>query len=462
MPTLWRVMGTLLVLALGAGVWALTTPVPWGPADENDQAPTSLALRWSPVTGATRYRVPLSSAHTHNEFTTTTTRFPLADLPVGVAFTWCVRAENAHGSGAWAPDHHFTTQRPTLPGKLVLSIAGPNSSLLYTLNADGSDLRRLSAPFASAHPFTSPGGQQLTTAMDYAPVFSPDGSKIAFCSTRDGSAALYLMNADGSGVTCLTHDAQRECSQPCFTPDGRRLVFRNDGALKQLAAINLDGSGLLCLGNETLGAVQHFAVSPDSHHVAFVAIRDTTGMLYLGDLDNGKVTALGESADPAGYLGFSADGMRIAYTCLLHETATAIAVKAMDAGAPALLQAAPLKLLHTPAFTRDDTRIFFLCAEKNRALYSAPVDGGPLIRYAADVCLPVAFNPDGRYVAYAIARAEHSADLFISDITGQHRYRLTDQHWSLTSFDWGATEQTPAAPAPQPDFQDTCYMASLP
>lgn len=461
MTAFWRVIGCLPAFMLGVSVWALTTPVLWGPADLEDQAPSSLTLRWSPVSGATRYRVALTGGRGRGEFTTSSAKYPLSDLPVSSAYSWCVRAENARGAGAWSPARRFTTRRPVLPGELVLCAAESGASILYLLNADGSNLRRLSPPFAASHSFTTPGGRQMTTTMDYAPAFNPDGSKIVFCSTRDGSAALYLMNVDGSGVTMLTHQAQM-CALPRFTPDGKRIVFLYGDTTKQLAMINPDSSGAACLGSQAIGEVRHFTINPDSHHVAFITAPRASGaqgMLYLADLDDGKVTKLADGADPDGDLEFSADGTRVAYTCLAEDAVTTIAVKAVDAGTSALLHAGTLKALHTPAFTRDDTRIFFLCDEKNHALYSMPVEGGTLIHYADSVCHPVIFNPDGRYFVYTVARTKTVDALYISDVTGQHRYRLTDQRWRLTSFDWGPGEEAPSAPASPPDFQDTFYMA---
>ena len=41
---------------------------------------------------------------------------------------------------------------------------------------------------------------------DFYPSFSPDGSKIAFSSDRDGNYEIYVMNADGSNQTRLTNN----------------------------------------------------------------------------------------------------------------------------------------------------------------------------------------------------------------------------------------------------------------
>lgn len=56
--------------------------------------------------------------------------------------------------------------------------------------------------------------------------WSPDGSKIAFCSDRDGGSDLdiYLMNADGTDIKQLT-DLPGHEHAPSFSPDGKALAF---------------------------------------------------------------------------------------------------------------------------------------------------------------------------------------------------------------------------------------------
>ena len=58
--------------------------------------------------------------------------------------------------------------------------------------------------------------------IDYWPVWSPDGKRIAFTSNRDGNYEIYVMDADGGNQRNLTHVRPRTTS-----PRGRRTVRRS-------------------------------------------------------------------------------------------------------------------------------------------------------------------------------------------------------------------------------------------
>jgi TolB protein len=98
---------------------------------------------------------------------------------------------------------------------------------IYTMRADGSDVRRLTD----------------NAAFDAGPTFSPDGRRIAFVSHRDGNYEIYLMNADGTNQHRLTHNPAQD-RQPAFSPDGKRIAFASDrksGDL-QIFLMNTDGT----------------------------------------------------------------------------------------------------------------------------------------------------------------------------------------------------------------------------
>ncbi len=93
----------------------------------------------------------------------------------------------------------------------------------------------------------------LTNAKGYDAegAYSPDGSKIAFCSMRDGDPDIYIMNSDGTDVRQLT-DAPGYDGGPFVSPDGNWIVFRSDREKKdylQIHVISVDGENDTVLTN---------------------------------------------------------------------------------------------------------------------------------------------------------------------------------------------------------------------
>jgi TolB protein len=65
-------------------------------------------------------------------------------------------------------------------------------------------------------------------SQGFLPVFSPDGTKIAFMSDRDGDGMeIYVMNRDGSGVRRLTRNKVPD-STPTWSPTGTQIAFTSE------------------------------------------------------------------------------------------------------------------------------------------------------------------------------------------------------------------------------------------
>jgi WD40 repeat protein/List-Bact-rpt repeat protein len=95
---------------------------------------------------------------------------------------------------------------------------------IWIANADGANLTRLTA---------APG-------IDRSPRWSPDGTKIAFASVRNGNSEIFVMNADGSDQRQLTFNPARDRIS-AWTGDGTQIVY--DKEFTEIYAINVDGSG---------------------------------------------------------------------------------------------------------------------------------------------------------------------------------------------------------------------------
>jgi TolB protein len=79
----------------------------------------------------------------------------------------------------------------------------------------------------------NPDGSQQTNltnnpGIDTAQARSPDGTRIAFETNRDGDFEIYVMNADGSGQTNLTNNPAAYDIAPVWSPDGTQIFFQSD------------------------------------------------------------------------------------------------------------------------------------------------------------------------------------------------------------------------------------------
>ena len=193
---------------------------------------------------------------------------------------------------------------------------------IFSARRDGSSLQRLT----DAHGYDAEGA------------YSPDGSKIVFCSLRDAYpienlspddqkrletnpgyfGEIYLMNADGSEQKRLTNWPGYD-GGPFFSPDGERIIWRHfneNGMLADVYTMRFDGSDVRRLTDfKSMSWAPYF--HPSGDYVIFHSNKFgfTNCELFIVD-------ALGEK-EPIrvtfhdkfdGLPVFSPDGKRLAWT----------------------------------------------------------------------------------------------------------------------------------------------------
>ena len=122
--------------------------------------------------------------------------------------------------------------------------------------------------------------------------------RIVFYSDRVSSDRddLFLINADGTGLTRLTADARQRTWFPAFSPNGAFIAFQgvNTEQFSDIFRINPDGTGEINLTPDTiLIEDQGPAVSPDSTCIIFASNRaGNLDIYWMGAADGSPVVRL--------------------------------------------------------------------------------------------------------------------------------------------------------------------------
>lgn len=188
----------------------------------------------------------------------------------------------------------------------IAFIFGPD---VYTMNSDGSDVKRLTnlGPDSSAFwESWSPGGKQIVFVE-----VNPPGL----------TEQLWLMNADGSNQHALLSEENYNDERPSFSPDGRSILFSRctlDFEPCALYQIGVDGRGLNEITKLDAGGVRDVSAeySPNSTSIAFTSTgRD--GILcaiYLQTAPATEPFRLTPPAVTARQSDWSPDGTKLAFS----------------------------------------------------------------------------------------------------------------------------------------------------
>lgn len=280
-------------------------------------------------------------------------------------------------------DVAFELQCPTVgPERLIVYIGGT----LHSMTENGSQVRALT-----------------TVGQNYFAAISPDGTRIAFTSNRDGNEEIYLMSAYGSNVQNLTRSPETRDSWPRWSPDGPRLAFYSWNTAEgpnsgEIYVIDVSGSGTWqrLTFNAALDADPEW--SPDGSRIAFMSERDGNQEIYVMNADGTGTIRLTNDPGLDGNPTWSADGTLIAFATTRFGVDDAYDIAVMNA------------------------------------------DGSGLVRLtdAPEIDVRPIWSPDGRRIMYSHRVAQGNYDVWIMNADGSGKRALLETSVNEQADDWGS------------------------
>jgi TolB protein len=118
--------------------------------------------------------------------------------------------------------------------------------------------------------------------IDVSPTWSPDGRRVAFCSSRGGTPQIYVASLDSGRIERVTFKGSYNTS-PSWSPQGEKIAFTGRVAGRfQLFVVDLASKAVAQVTNAA-GDSTDASWSPDGRYLVFSSTRRGREEIYLSD-----------------------------------------------------------------------------------------------------------------------------------------------------------------------------------
>ena len=256
-------------------------------------------------------------------------------------------------------------------------------------------------------------------------------ARIVFSSDRDGNWEIYVMDANGESQKRLTHHPFFDI-QPVWSPDGTRIAFvsNRNWANNQIYIMDSDGKNPTRLTDGVWD--REPAWSPDGRKIAFAGYPEELNFeIYVMDADGNNPINLTKHKWHDVVPSWSLDGSKIAFcsyrTGAFNDPKHIFVMNADGTGKRNLTGDTGLTNNKFPTWSSDGSKIAFHSQRNFMGydIYVITAEGKNLERLTGegDNRFP-AYSPDGAKIAFTSTR-DGDNNIYLMDTNGRNAVKLT-------------------------------------
>ncbi|NUM47405.1 MAG: PD40 domain-containing protein [Anaerolineales bacterium] len=344
-------------------------------------------------------------------------------------------------------------QKPKIPDDAIMFVSNYGNLAgqgIFVMDSDGSNITLLSdvpsndtlyEKLWSFFPQWLP--RKVTNAVYHqSPIWSPDGSKIAFLMVPENEAdyEIFLMDIASRRIIRLTYNNKQVLHSLAWSPDGEHIAYIASNEpyydlvqgwvfLNDMVVANIVDSTFDVIVKET--SIHYFDWSPDSTKIVYQA-DNMKYSLYTIDISTRKITPLTDKS-VIGQPVWEPNGTSIVFACatgfrnidLCHIEENGSNFEQLTNTSNALLGA--------PVWSPDGTKLAFIettvLSNLDEMIFVVNSDGSELLQLTQPAFLYADLNwsPDSTRILFTMLKDQYdSEEVYVINFDGTEFHQLTD------------------------------------